>query len=282
MIRWPFLRVSIHKISVSALSNLKEILRRSLDFSCVFIWRDLCDFKIFKETEERKQRETETGKMSPAASISQWKERNWEELWPKNQIDQKADFRTVKWSRSSSHHPKWIIMLKHCSPSSVDVRRRSRRNLLLEDNYNVINNNNIDAVIDVEAMSETSSSSTSSSTSSDGSTTSCIIRTTTTATTSTSTSTSSSNTKPISLKDASTSPLISRVRLFNHNHNLDEAKIPIKVYARCLRADIEYKTLIVGSSTTSRELIWQLLSKYRMRHRDPKLFYLTMDINIKR
>lgn len=28
--------------------------------------------------------------------------------------------------------------------------------------------------------------------------------------------------------------------------------------------------------------IWQLLGKYKMKHRDPKLFYLTMDINIKR
>jgi len=58
--------------------------------------------------------------------------------------------------------------------------------------------------------------------------------------------------------------------------------IPLKVYARCLRSDIEYKTLIVNNSTTCRDLIWMLLSKYRMRHRDPKLFYLTMDIYIKR
>ena len=49
-----------------------------------------------------------------------------------------------------------------------------------------------------------------------------------------------------------------------------------------LRSDIEYKTLIVNNQTTCRDLIWMLLSKYRMRHRDPKLFYLTMDIYIKR
>jgi hypothetical protein len=48
------------------------------------------------------------------------------------------------------------------------------------------------------------------------------------------------------------------------------------------RSDIEYKTLSVTYKTTSKELIWLLLSKYKMRHRDPKLFYLTMDINIKR
>ena len=51
---------------------------------------------------------------------------------------------------------------------------------------------------------------------------------------------------------------------------------------RCLRSDIEYKTLIVNNTTTCRDLIVMLLSKYRMRHRDPKLFYLTMDIYIKR
>eukprot|EP00095_Tigriopus_kingsejongensis_P003107 maker-scaffold428_size174301-snap-gene-0.24 protein:Tk03107 transcript:maker-scaffold428_size174301-snap-gene-0.24-mRNA-1 annotation:"PREDICTED: uncharacterized protein LOC101738478" len=60
------------------------------------------------------------------------------------------------------------------------------------------------------------------------------------------------------------------------------SRIPIKVYAKCLRSDIEYKTLSLSPQTTSKELIWMLLSKYKMRHRDPKLFYLTMDINIKR
>ncbi len=54
------------------------------------------------------------------------------------------------------------------------------------------------------------------------------------------------------------------------------------LFCSCLRSDIEYKTLSVGQRTTSRELIWIMLSKYRMKHRDPKLFYLTMDIDIKR
>ena len=59
-------------------------------------------------------------------------------------------------------------------------------------------------------------------------------------------------------------------------------RIPIKIYSRCLCSDIEYKTLSINHQTTSREVIWMLLSKFKMRHRDPKLFYLTMDINIKR
>ena len=38
----------------------------------------------------------------------------------------------------------------------------------------------------------------------------------------------------------------------------------------------------MNNETTCGDVIWLLLSKYRMRHRDPKLFYLTMDIYIKR
>lgn len=57
-------------------------------------------------------------------------------------------------------------------------------------------------------------------------------------------------------------------------------KTPIRIFAKCLRPDIEYKTLSAGHQTTCRELIWTLLSKYKMRHRDPNLFYLTMDISI--
>jgi len=54
----------------------------------------------------------------------------------------------------------------------------------------------------------------------------------------------------------------------------------IKIYAKCLRSDIEYKTLSISRSTTSAQVIWMLLSKFKMRHRDPKLFYLTMDIGV--
>lgn len=61
-----------------------------------------------------------------------------------------------------------------------------------------------------------------------------------------------------------------------------DPKLTIKVYASCLRSDIEYKTLSITYKTSSKELIWMLLSKYKMKHRDPKLFYLTMDINIRR
>ena len=56
----------------------------------------------------------------------------------------------------------------------------------------------------------------------------------------------------------------------------------IKVYAKCLRSDIEYKTISVSSRATCREVVALLLSKYRMKHRDPNLFYLTMEVTTKR
>ena len=56
----------------------------------------------------------------------------------------------------------------------------------------------------------------------------------------------------------------------------------IKVYANCLRPDIEYKTLSITYETTCREIVQNLLNKYRMRHRDPRLFYLTMEVTVRR
>ena len=59
-------------------------------------------------------------------------------------------------------------------------------------------------------------------------------------------------------------------------------KTTVKVYASCLRPDIEYKTLSIGNTTTSKSVIWQLLSKYKMKHRDPKLFFLTLEVVIQK
>ncbi|XP_043193154.1 uncharacterized protein LOC122391487 [Amphibalanus amphitrite] len=52
----------------------------------------------------------------------------------------------------------------------------------------------------------------------------------------------------------------------------------VKVYTRCLRPDLEYKTMSVKYTTTCRDLVDQLLNKYRMKHRDPNLFFLTMEV----
>ncbi|KAJ4438183.1 hypothetical protein ANN_14122 [Periplaneta americana] len=61
-----------------------------------------------------------------------------------------------------------------------------------------------------------------------------------------------------------------------------ESRTTIKVYARCLRPDIEYKTLSITFQTTCREVVTSLLNKYRMRHRDPNLFYLTMEVTVRK
>lgn len=58
--------------------------------------------------------------------------------------------------------------------------------------------------------------------------------------------------------------------------------VPVKVYASVLRSDIEYKTLSLSPRTTSRELISAVLNKYRMKHRDPNLFYLTMEVGVRK
>ena len=51
------------------------------------------------------------------------------------------------------------------------------------------------------------------------------------------------------------------------------------MYAKCLAPDIEYKTVIVTKNMSSRELICLLLSKCRMKHRDPKVIK-TLNVRI--
>ncbi|TMW48182.1 hypothetical protein DOY81_006737 [Sarcophaga bullata] len=56
----------------------------------------------------------------------------------------------------------------------------------------------------------------------------------------------------------------------------------IKVFTSCLKIDIEYKTLGIQWDTTSKEVIMQLLRRLKMRHRDPRLFYLSMEVSVRR
>uniref|UniRef100_A0A336M7Z2 CSON011803 protein n=1 Tax=Culicoides sonorensis TaxID=179676 RepID=A0A336M7Z2_CULSO len=56
----------------------------------------------------------------------------------------------------------------------------------------------------------------------------------------------------------------------------------LKIYTACLRQDIEYKTLGVSWDTTSREVVQQVLRRCKMKHRDPRLFYLSMEITVRR
>ncbi|KAJ6648841.1 hypothetical protein Bhyg_04073 [Pseudolycoriella hygida] len=56
----------------------------------------------------------------------------------------------------------------------------------------------------------------------------------------------------------------------------------IKVFTSCLRLDIEYKTLGIQWDTTSKEVVAQLLRRCKMRQRDPRLFYLSMEVTVRR
>ena len=54
----------------------------------------------------------------------------------------------------------------------------------------------------------------------------------------------------------------------------------IKVYATCLRPHLSYKTVVITPHTTSKQVILGLLGRFRMRHRDPNLFHLTMEVTV--
>ncbi|CAG0901706.1 unnamed protein product [Darwinula stevensoni] len=56
----------------------------------------------------------------------------------------------------------------------------------------------------------------------------------------------------------------------------------MKIYARCLRPDVEYKTLLIGGETTSGEVIRTLIQKCRLPFNDPNLYILTMEVGLKR
>ena len=54
----------------------------------------------------------------------------------------------------------------------------------------------------------------------------------------------------------------------------------LRVYACCLRADIEYKTVRINKTTTARKIISGLLKKFKMKHVDPRLFFLTLEFTV--
>ncbi len=164
-------------------------------------------------------------------------------------------------------------MLKHCQATAMDSRRQnSRRNLLLNH--------------DNSSLNSTSSSNSSSS----GSVNCSFVGSETSASSS---FVLASPTKQDSRRSSYSSPeplsMASRTSSYASLSTTDGLvssgghggpRSTIKIYAKCLRSDIEYKTLSVSRNTTSAEVIWMLLSKFKMRHRDPKLFYLTMDIGV--
>lgn len=153
-----------------------------------------------------------------------------------------------------------INMLKHCQATANDQTRRSRRNLTCQlNNSNNLNKSGNNSNSDSQSVNS-------------GSTSHFFLES------------SPHDFRRSSLYSSPDQPLsmTSRASSFASLNltNLDSKMSPIKIYAKCLRSDIEYKTLSISHRTTSTEVIWMLLSKYKMRHRDPKLFYLTMEIGV--
>lgn len=62
----------------------------------------------------------------------------------------------------------------------------------------------------------------------------------------------------------------------NNNKNINTQSM-IKVFAQTLSQDVEYKTLQVTSQTRSSQIVRSLLKKFRLKHRDPNLYYLTLE-----
>lgn len=56
----------------------------------------------------------------------------------------------------------------------------------------------------------------------------------------------------------------------------------VKFFTYSLREDVEYKTLSISKDTTSKQVIKILLDKFKMKHRDSNLFYVTMEIIIRK
>lgn len=44
---------------------------------------------------------------------------------------------------------------------------------------------------------------------------------------------------------------------------------------------MEYKTVRLSSEATCRQLVLTLLAKFRLRHRDPNLFFITMEVVVR-
>ncbi|XP_018016787.1 serine-rich adhesin for platelets [Hyalella azteca] len=63
--------------------------------------------------------------------------------------------------------------------------------------------------------------------------------------------------------------------------SLAAPKVPVRVHLRQLRPDIEYKTLRLDPETTCRQLIEHLLQKLRLKHRDPNLFAVVLEVAVK-
>lgn len=104
----------------------------------------------------------------------------------------------------------------------------------------------------------------------------------------------------LSCNSSPTPSLLSTPSKLNSNHNYINRSLPsspmklktpcattqkklcssettIKVFAQTLSQEVEYVTLHVNTQTKSNQIVRTLLKKFRLKHRDPNLFYLTLD-----
>ena len=144
-----------------------------------------------------------------------------------------------------------LIMLKHCSTSCVDVSRRSLRHssLTLDTDTRVIHTNT--RVVPPLYT--------------------CVSLYSIPGHVSTNSSVDSSETS---------SETEDRDSCHNDSVSTHVSGHTIRVYATCLRPHLAYKTIMIQPHTTSRHVISSLLTRFRMRHRDHKLYYLTMEVTV--
>ncbi|XP_028966519.1 uncharacterized protein LOC100901866 [Galendromus occidentalis] len=88
----------------------------------------------------------------------------------------------------------------------------------------------------------------------------------------------SANLELASSRSSSTCSLHDSLSLTGSPQKPQVKKVMVKVYARVLCSDIEYKTLCIDGTTSAQQVIMMLLQKFKMKHRDPNLYYLTMEV----
>ena len=180
-------------------------------------------------------------------------------------------------------------MLKHCTATAIEQTRRSRRNIVMgQSDSRVMNDSNDTTVDHLDESMMSCDGGAHGHLNISGATSFLALNSQVRDSRRSSLSSvaaggnlqsGNSGDQPLSLASR-TSSFTSLSNLSTDASSAAVRRTPIKIFAKCLRSDIEYKTLSVSRHTTSTEVIWMLLSKFKMKHRDPKLFYLTMDIGI--
>ena len=138
-------------------------------------------------------------------------------------------------------------MLKHCSSSSLDLRPSDDKRCLSKDHM-------AGHVVAVDSVCSRLSASLR-----------CLEQ-----------EQSMSGEQPASLR----SHRIPRHRLAHRQQGDPSSTEPIRVYASCLRSDIEYRTVRISKTTTASQVIMGLLSKYKMKHVDKNMYFLAMEVTI--